>query len=64
MRNEIIDKVIDEVVNGSSESDEFKMAMKQFIMNKFDGNASEGDFNTVISLIRETGGNADANDNN
>lgn len=64
MRNEIIDKVIDEVVNGSSESDEFKMAMKQFIKNKFDGNASEGDFNTVISLIRETGGNADANDNN
>lgn len=64
MKNEILEKVINDVVNNTSESEEFKSAMKAYIKNKFDGNADDNDLNTVLSLIQEDGGDSDVNDNN
>lgn len=53
MRNRIIDEVINEVIDAEEQPQEFRNAFKRFIRNKFDGNASEGDLKTVLSLIEE-----------
>lgn len=54
MRNKIIDEVISEVIDSSDQPQEFKTAFKQYIRNKFDGNASENDLKTVLSMIEDT----------
>lgn len=51
MRNKVIENVIDDVVDQSPHSAEFKKAFKQFIKNRFDGNDADGDLKTVISYI-------------
>lgn len=53
MRNKILEKVIDEVVDQSDESKEFKTALKAYVKNKFDGNATENDLKTVLTLVKE-----------
>ena len=54
MRNKIIDEVISEVIDAIDQPQEFKTAFKQYIRNKFDGNASENDLKTVLSMIEDT----------
>lgn len=51
MRNLIIDEVISEVIDTIEQPQEFKTALKQYIRNKFDGNASDNDLKTVLSMI-------------
>lgn len=51
MRNKIIESIIDEVVNKSKYSEDFKSAFKQFIKNKFDDNAQESDLKHILSLL-------------
>lgn len=53
MRNKIIDEVISEVIDATEQPQEFKNAFKQFIRNKFDGNASDNDLKTVLSMIED-----------
>lgn len=54
MRNKILEEVIDEVVDKSEQSPEFKATFKQYIRNKFDGNANDNDLKTVLSLIDDS----------
>lgn len=54
MRNKIIDEVISEVIDTIDQPQEFKNALKQYIRNKFDGNASDNDLKTVLSMIEDT----------
>lgn len=56
MRNMIIDEAINDVIDASSHSREFKVALKQYIRNMFDGNAKENDLRTVLNMIEETEG--------
>lgn len=58
MRNKIIDEVISEVVNSINQPEEFKRAFKQYIRNKFDGNASDNDLKTVLNMIEDSEVNA------
>ena len=58
MRNKIIDEVISEVVNNINQPEEFKRAFKQYIRNKFDGNASDNDLKTVLNMIEDSEVNA------
>ena len=51
MRNKIIDEVITEVINKSSQPPEFKSAFLQYIRNQFSGNANDNDLKTVLSMI-------------
>lgn len=51
MRNLIIDEVISEVIDTIEQPQEFMTALKQYIRNKFDGNASDNDLKTVLSMI-------------
>jgi len=51
MRNSTIEEVINNVIDESEQSPEFKAAFKQYIKNKFDDNADENDLKTVLSLI-------------
>ena len=53
MRNQIIEKAIDNVVNKTNYSSDFKSAFKKYIKNKFDNNATESDLKRVISLTDE-----------
>ncbi len=53
MRNKTLEKVIDEVVDMSDQPKEFKSALKQYVKNKFDGNATDNDLKTVLSLVEE-----------
>ncbi len=55
MRNKIIEATIDEVLDKSSYSNDFKKAFKQFIKNKFDDNAKESDLKRILSLLNEDG---------
>lgn len=54
MRNKIIDEVISEVIDTVDQPQEFKAALKQYIRNKFDGNASDNDLKTVLSMIEDS----------
>ena len=54
MRNKIIDEVISEVIDTIDQPQEFKNALKKYIRNKFDGNASDNDLKTVLSMIEDT----------
>lgn len=51
MRNDILMKVINEVVNQSEYSVDFKNALKQFIINKFDSGATDNDLKNVLYLL-------------
>ncbi len=51
MRNKIIESAIDRVVDESEHSLDFKNAFKQYIKNKFDGNATESDLKMAIKYI-------------
>lgn len=53
MRNKIIEATIDEVIEKSSYSADFKNAFKQFIKNKFDDNSKESDLKRVLSLLED-----------
>lgn len=53
MRNKIIESAIDQVVDNSKSSTDFKSAFKQYVKNKFDDNASESDLKRVLSLIED-----------
>lgn len=53
MRNKIIESAIDQVVDNSKSSMDFKSAFKQYVKNKFDDNASESDLKRVLSLIED-----------
>ena len=53
MRNETIEKVIDEVIDKSEHSGDFKSALKAYIKNKFDDNATENDLKLVLSMIED-----------
>ena len=51
MRNKTIESIIDTVVDDSSYSTDFKLALKRFIKNKFDDNAQESDLKHILSLL-------------
>ena len=51
MRNKTIESIIDTVVDDSSYSADFKLALKRFIKNKFDDNAQESDLKHILSLL-------------
>lgn len=51
MRNKIIEATIEQVVEKSAYSADFKMAFKQFVKNKFDDNAKESDLKRILSLL-------------
>lgn len=51
MRNKIIDDVISEIVDNANVSHEFKVAFKQYIRNRFDGNVTDSDLKTVLNMI-------------
>lgn len=54
MRNKTIENIIDEVIDESNYSTDFKSALKKFIKNKFDNNASESDLKQVLNLLDES----------
>ncbi len=51
MRTKIIEKTIEDVIGQSNYSSDFKNMFIAFIKNKFDDNASDSDFKTIISLL-------------
>lgn len=53
MRNKIIEKTIDRVIDESNTSSDFKSVFKKFIKNKFDSIASEGDLKRALAFIEE-----------
>lgn len=53
MRNKIIEATIDEVIEKSSYSADFKNAFKQFVKNKFDDNSKVSDLKRVLSLLED-----------
>lgn len=53
MRNKIIEQTIDQVIDESKTSLDFKSVFKKYIKNKFDNNASEGDLKRAWTLIEE-----------
>lgn len=53
MRNQTVETVIDQVIDKSGQSDDFKSAFKAYIKNKFDGNATDHDLKFVLSLIED-----------
>lgn len=56
MRNKIIEATIDQVVDKSTYSTDFKMAFKQFVKNIFDDNAKESDLKRILSLLDDVVG--------
>lgn len=54
MRNKIIEKTINDVVDESDFSSDFKNAFKQYVKNKFDNNASESDLKRILTLVSDT----------
>ena len=54
MRNKLIERTIDDVVNQSEFSPDFKTAFKQYVKNKFDNNASESDLKRILTLISDS----------
>ena len=53
MRNKIIENTIDDVIDNTPYSIDFKNAFKQFIKNKFEDNAKEGDLKRVLGLLED-----------
>ena len=53
MRNKIIEGIIDEVIDETNYSLDFKSALKSFIKNKFDDNAQESDLKHVLSCLND-----------
>ncbi len=53
MRNKLIETTIDDVVNQSEFSSDFKTAFKQYVKNKFDNNASESDLKRILTLLND-----------
>lgn len=53
MRNKIIENAIDSVINVSDTSSDFKMAFRQYIKNRFDGNTKEGDLKRILALLED-----------
>lgn len=51
MRNKIIETAIDEIIENSQYSPDFKSAFKQFVKNKFDGNSKDSDLKRVLILL-------------
>lgn len=51
MRNKTIESTIDKVIDNSNYPSDFQNALKQFIKNKFDNNATETDLKRVLSLL-------------
>lgn len=51
MRNKVIENAIDRIVDQSHYSTEFKKAFKQYIKNRFDGNAADIDLKVVLNYI-------------
>lgn len=51
MRNKTIESTIDKVIDNSNYPSDFKNALKQFIKNKFDNNATGTDLKRVLSLL-------------
>lgn len=53
MRNKIIEATIEQVVDESSNSSDFKTVFKQYVKNKFNDNATESDLKRVLTLISD-----------
>lgn len=53
MRNKTIESIIDEVIEETNYSLDFKSALKSFIKNKFDDNAQESDLRRVLAFLSE-----------
>lgn len=53
MRNKIIEQTIDNVIDASNHSSDFRTVFKKYIKNVFNNNASENDLKRVLSLIEE-----------
>jgi hypothetical protein len=51
MRNDILLKVINDTVDSCEYSSDFKNALKQYVINKFDTNVSDNDLKTVLYLL-------------
>ena len=53
MRNKIIEQAIDNVIDASNHSSDFRTVFKKYIKNVFNNNASENDLKRALSLIEE-----------
>lgn len=53
MRNKIIEQTIDNVIDASNHSSDFRTVFKKYIKNVFNNNASENDLKRALSLIEE-----------
>lgn len=53
MRNKIIEQTIDNVIDASNYSPEFKTVFKKYIKNVFNNNTNENDLKIALSLIEE-----------
>lgn len=53
MRNKIIEQTIDNVIDASNHSSDFRNVFKKYIKNVFNNNASENDLKRALSLIEE-----------
>lgn len=53
MRNKTIENIINDVIEGTNYSLDFKAALKSFIKNKFDDNAPESDLKRVLSFLSD-----------
>lgn len=53
MRNKIIEQTINNVIDASNHSLDFRNVFKKYIKNVFDNNASENDLKRALSLIDE-----------
>lgn len=53
MRNKTIENIINEVIEGTNYSLDFKSALQSFIKNKFDDNAPESDLKRVLAFLSD-----------
>jgi hypothetical protein len=51
MRNDRVGTVINDTVDNCEYSSDFKNALKQYVINKFDTNVSDNDLKNVLYLL-------------
>lgn len=51
MRNKIIEQTIDNVIDASNHSSDFRTVFKKYIKNVFNNNAREDDLKSALDLI-------------
>ena len=52
MRNQTIERVIEEIVSATNYNPSFKRSFTTYIKNCFDNNVGEGDFENALSKLK------------